>query len=165
MANAVKTTKTACTSDIQKACTASTGKGNYRRLQAQADSEERAIPPDGFTKFSLGQCCRIRQSLNGRTMFAPTVRLIERERVDEGIDPYRFTFSRKQNNSSALSGISSKRGDILLGKRRIITSTIRTRVNQKATSQVPAKATISVCSPRRTARNERFRRTVSRSFP
>lgn len=58
VANAVKTTKTACTSDIQKACTASTGKGNYRRLQAQADSEERAIPPDGFTEFSLGQCCR-----------------------------------------------------------------------------------------------------------
>ena len=45
----------------------STGKGNYRRLQAQADSEERAIPPDGFTEFSLGQCCRVRQSINGRT--------------------------------------------------------------------------------------------------
>ncbi len=58
VANAVKATKTVCTSDIQKACTASTGKGNYRRLQAQADSEGRAIPPDGFTAFSLGQCCQ-----------------------------------------------------------------------------------------------------------
>ena len=51
----------------------STGKGNYRRLQAQADSEERAIPPDGFTVFSPGQCSRVRQSINGRTMFAPTI--------------------------------------------------------------------------------------------
>ena len=71
-ANAVKITKTVCASNIQKACNASTRKGNNRRLQAQADSEERAIPPDGFTVFSLEQRYRVHQGINGRTMFAPT---------------------------------------------------------------------------------------------
>ena len=53
----------------------------YRKRQLSAFAApggqrgQRAIPPDGFTEFSLGQCCRIRQSLNGRTMFAPTMSL------------------------------------------------------------------------------------------
>ena len=46
--------------------TASTGKGNYGRLQAPGGQRgQRAIPPDGFTAFSLGQHCRERQDING----------------------------------------------------------------------------------------------------
>ena len=48
VANAIIITSTICTRDIQKSSIASTGKGRQGRLQAQADSEERAIPPDGF---------------------------------------------------------------------------------------------------------------------
>ena len=33
-----------------------TGKGKQGRLQAQADSEVRAISPDGLQEFNLGQC-------------------------------------------------------------------------------------------------------------
>ena len=71
-ANAVKITKTICTRNIQESNIADTGKDKQRRLQAQADSEERAIPPDGFTGFSLEQRYRVHQGINGRTMFAPT---------------------------------------------------------------------------------------------
>ena len=48
VANAIIITLTACTRDIQKTYATRTGKGRQGRLQAQADSEERAIPPDGF---------------------------------------------------------------------------------------------------------------------
>ena len=34
---------------------------------------KRAIPPDGFTVFSLGRCCRKCKGIIGRTVFAPTV--------------------------------------------------------------------------------------------
>ena len=72
---------TACTSNRQKACVANTGKGNHGRLQAPGGQrEKRAIPPDGFTVFSPGQCCRICQSIIGRTMFAPTVFLFKSHR-------------------------------------------------------------------------------------
>ena len=118
----------------------STGKGNYRRLQAQADSEERAIPPNGFTEFSLGQCCRIRQSVIGRTMFAPTMSLSRSHGSMWASTPTDLPFQENKTTPLPYRASPLKEETFCLANAELL---------RQPSAQ---ESTIGVCSPRRTAR-------------
>ena len=104
-------------------------RANKGVCKPKADSEVRAIPPDGLNEFSLGQCCLEREKLAGERCSPLQIFVFKKGNgamwaspptnppvsyADRGIHPsvcslrgIHLPFQGRQSNSSALSGISS----------------------------------------------------------
>ena len=86
----MKTTKTTCTRETQKAYTARTGKGKQKRLQAKGGQRGTSDSAGRVERVFLRTVLPEMGKVSGRTMFAPTdFRFQKRERGDVGIAPYK----------------------------------------------------------------------------